>query len=428
MEGNMFLKSKTSKVLVSAVLLGHAGVAYADSIKVSGWHQLFDFSKPAILMAEKKYEEKNAGTDLIMVDTAFGQALQQATVSTIAGNPSDVIQLVAGWVPAMAEIGGLQPLDNLLTQKEINSIPKTSRDALSWDGDLVAVPWNPGPILMHYNRNLMKEAGLDPDNPPKTWPELKEAVMAICKLPERNGGSVYGVALRTSQNPNSAQWSVPIVYGHGGDVQVDNVPQVNNQSVSRALNWIADVVNSNCSPVGFGFAETRTLFAQERAGFIFEGPWGRGLVKNMSDGKLTVEPDGDVWVAQMPAAPDGNVKTIGNPIVATVSSKSKNPELAVDFIRTVLFDKEITDEFFTSSGLLPSSSMDILGSGIVGADAYAQLFVDALPFTYDTPIKSSKFNMIMGELAIGMQEVISGANADDVLVDVQAKIESKLKR
>jgi len=72
--------------------------------------------------------------------------------------------------------------------------------------------------------------------------------------------------------------------------------------------------------------------------------------------------------------------------------------------------------------------MDILGSGIVGADAYAQLFVDALPFTYDTPIKSSKFNMIMGELAIGMQEIISGANADEVLVEVQAKIESKLKR
>jgi len=34
----------------------------------------------------------------------------------------------------------------------------------------------------------------------------------------------------------------------------------------------------------------------------------------------------------------------------------------------------------------------------------------------------------MGELAIGMQEVISGANADEVLVEVQAKIESKLKR
>ena len=138
---------------------------------------------------------------------------------------------------------------------------------------------------------------------------------------------------------------VYVVYGHGGDIQVDNVPAVNNKSVSDALNWIAEIVNSNCSPVGFGFAETRTLFAQERAGFIFEGPWGRGLVKNMSDGKLTVEPKGDVWVAQMPAAPDGTVKTIGNPIVATVSSKSKNPELAVDFIRTVLFDRDITDEF-----------------------------------------------------------------------------------
>ena len=152
--------------------------AFSDeSIKVSGWHQTFDFSKEAIAMAERKYEDKNKDVDLVMVDTAFGQALQQATVSTIAGNPSDVIQLVAGWVPALAEIGGLQPLDNLLTAKEISSIPKTSRDALTWEGDLVAVPWNPGPILMHYNRNLMAEAGLNPDSPPKTWAELKDAVM-----------------------------------------------------------------------------------------------------------------------------------------------------------------------------------------------------------------------------------------------------------
>jgi hypothetical protein len=36
--------------------------------------------------------------------------------------------------------------------------------------------------------------------------------------------------------------------------------------------------------------------------------------------------------------------------------------------------------------------------------------------------------MIMGELAIGMQEVISGANANEVLVEVDKKIKSKLER
>ena len=196
-----------------------------------------------------------------------------------------------------------------------------------------------------------------------------------------------------------------------------------------ALDWIADVVNSNCSPVGFGFAETRTLFAQERAGFVFEGPWGRGLVKNMSDGKLTVDPDGDVWVSQMPAAPDGSM--LERLVIQSLQRYLQRQKiLNLLWISSELsfLTRDITDEFFTSSGLLPSSSMDILGSGLVGADAYAQLFVDALPFTYDTPIKSSKFNMIMGELAIGMQEVISGANADEVLVEVQAKIESKSKK
>ena len=110
-----------SGISVLTVILSQTAFS-AESIKVSGWHQTFDFSKEAIAMAERKYEDKNKDVDLIMVDTAFGQALQQATVSTIAGNPSDVIQLVAGWVPALAEIGGLQPLDNLLTEKEIMKV------------------------------------------------------------------------------------------------------------------------------------------------------------------------------------------------------------------------------------------------------------------------------------------------------------------
>lgn len=143
---------------------------------------------------------------------------------------------------------------------------------------------------------------------------------------------------------------------------------------------------------------------------------------------MTVAPDGDVWVSQMPGAPDGSTRTIGNPIVISVSSKSDQAEKTVDFIRTALFDTEVTDAFFISSGLLPTSNMDILRSGIVGESAYAQYFVEALPNTYDTPIKSSKFNAILNELSVGMQEIIAGGDTDEVLENVRKRVEVVLSR
>ena len=424
----MTLKQVLLSGAVSALAIANPLTSFADEIQVSGWHQLFDFSKEAVFLAIDKFEKKNEGTEVVLVDTAFGQALQQATVTTLAGNPSDAIQLVAGWVPAMAEIGGLASLNDLLTEDEINSIPQSSRDSLTFDGELLAIPWNPGPILVHFNRGLMAEAGLDPDAPPTTWGDLKDAAMKICALPDQDGGPIFGIALRTAQNPNSAQWSIPIIYGHGGDIVVDGEVSVDNDAVKAAMEWIKEIVQAECSPVGFSFGETRILFSQGRAGFIFEGPWGKGLVQNLSDGKMTVAPDGDVWVSQMPGAPDGSTRTIGNPIVISVSSKSDQAEKTLDFIRTALFDTEVTDAFFVSSGLLPTSNMDILTSGIVGESAYAQHFVTALPNTYDTPIKSSKFNAILSELSVGMQEIIAGGDTDEVLDNVRKRVEVVLSR
>ena len=250
----------------------------------------------------------------------------------------------------------------------------------------MAMPWVPGPIIMFYNRNLMEQAGLDPDAPPQTWPELIEAAKAICALPDVDGAPIYGIALRTARNPNSAQWTIPIIYGHDGDV-VDAEGNVtfDTPEVAAAYEWVKELTDSGCRPSGFTIDETRNTMAAGRAGFIFEGPWGRGLFNNLSGGAITTAADGDIWAAQMPMSPSGTRRTIGNPHEITISAGSENKEMAAEFIRHVIFDPEITTAYFEASSQLSTGSLPLLTSGVMGEDAYTQLFVEALPQHHRQP-------------------------------------------
>ena len=420
--------SKLPKLMLAAAIAFTATVAHAaDTITYSGWLGTYDKNADLIYQIQRKFKEKT-GADLKIVDTAFDKALNQATVTTMAGNPADAIHLIAGWVPAVQGIGGLEPLNDYFSEEKLETIPKALRDSVSVDGKLYALPWVPGPIHPHYNRNLMKEAGLDPDTYPQTWPELMDLIKKICALPDKDGAKIYGAALRTSQNPNSAQWSIPIMYGHGGDVQQDGEVMLDTPENAAAFAWLQEVATSGCTAVGHGHAESRNVFAAGRAGVIFEGPWGRGLVENMSSGKLTVKPDGDVWVAPMPMAPDGSRRTIGNPHEITMSSKSKNKELTAAFLDMLIFDEENTSMYFDINGQIPTSSMPLLMKGAVGEDAYSQIFIGSLGYTHDNPWKSPRFYAVMSKLAPEMQKIVKGGDIPAALAAADKSIQRLLSR
>lgn len=61
---------------------------------------------------------------------------------------------------------------------------------------LLAIPTASNGHMVYYNKQVFKEAGLDPEKPPKTWAEMDAAVRAIRaigKQPIALGGREYGV-------------------------------------------------------------------------------------------------------------------------------------------------------------------------------------------------------------------------------------------
>lgn len=424
------MKYLTTGLLALAMGTAAALPSQAEDLVYTGWLGTYGYLQPVAGMMEEKFESQNPGVDFIRQDVPFEKALDQAIVAHLGGNASDLIHLIPGWVPAMQSIGALAPLDDLFTAEELAQIPDAALDALRFeDGKLYALPWVPGPVMLFYNRNLLEQAGFDPDKQPETWDELKEMIMGVCALPAGDDGKIYGLALRSWSNPNAVQWSIPWIYGFGGDV-VDDEGNIafNTPETQAAYSWLQDIAEAGCAPEGFSVGETRNLMASGKAGFILEGPWGRGLFNNLSENSVKTAPDGDIWVAPLPPAPDGSHRTIGNSHVIAVSSKAEDKERAAAFIKLILFDKEITAKYYELSDQVSTPSIPLTSEGAMGEDAMTQVFVKELEVYNDSPIKHPKFYAILDQVVPEYQRILKGGDVEASLSNADKQIERLLSR
>ncbi|GAA1713817.1 extracellular solute-binding protein [Isoptericola hypogeus] len=86
------------------------------------------------------------------------------------------------------------------------------------DGHVYAIPAkNAYPVALHYNRQLFESAGLDPDQPPTTWDEVREYAKQIA---DANPG-VAGYATMTQNNTGGWQLTAQTASRGGRTVEVD---------------------------------------------------------------------------------------------------------------------------------------------------------------------------------------------------------------
>jgi ABC-type glycerol-3-phosphate transport system substrate-binding protein len=412
-------------LLASAMLAPFVSfAAHAQTtVSVLGWASVIDYRKGPWAKLVKAFEAENPGIRIRDVGVPTDEALNQITTMVLGGNAPDVAQVFGVWMPQLVQMGAVAPVDPFIPSGDLEKYPKISRDALTFDRHLMAVPFYPGPIMMFYNRDLLRKAGFE--SAPRTWAEFKNAVEKICKLPAEGGGKVYGIGLRTSRNPNSGQWAIPFIWGHGGKLVGENGKiTLTDPGTVAAFKWYQDLSKSGCTPEAAAHNDTRNLFAQGRAGFIFEGPWGKGITENLSGGKLKVGADANVWAAPMPAAADGRIRMMANDNPLVVFTQSKNKEAAIKFIRFIVDNQKAAEDFFTGTGEIATSNVEILSkSPVFSKEPLTQVMIDSMQYSDPMPINHPQQAAITDVIAVTMQKVMQGADPKKELEAAQAEVD-----
>jgi len=94
---------------------------------------------------------------------SYGDVEQKINAGIVAGNPATVTQLYENAITPIAE--ALVPIEDFLTQAEIDDIIPGLRDSATVNGKMYSVPWNKSIMILYYRKDLVPE-------PPTTWTEF----------------------------------------------------------------------------------------------------------------------------------------------------------------------------------------------------------------------------------------------------------------
>lgn len=155
-------------------------------------------------------------------------------------------------------------------------------NATDAEGRIYGIPIESYDLGLAYNRDLFEQAGLDPDDPPSTWNEVRTAAKAIT-----DSTGQAGYAQMTTDNTGGWIYTT-LLYAFGGTVEEPDGDgyraSFNSEEGRQALDYLRTLRwedNSMGADFLLNFAKIRETFAAGKIGMYIEAPFGiTTLVQN----------------------------------------------------------------------------------------------------------------------------------------------------
>ncbi|MFL1432340.1 MULTISPECIES: ABC transporter substrate-binding protein, partial [unclassified Nocardiopsis] len=268
-----------------------------------------------------QFEEENP--DIAVEVQEYNWTATTFTAQLAGGTLPDVFTVPFTDGRGLIERGQIAPIgDRVAELPYADSFnPNVAAAGSDADGTMWAVPIAAYGQGLHYNRTLFEEAGLNPDDPPTTWEEVREAAKTIS---EETGQAGY--AMMTSGNTGG--WILTThAYTLGGRTEaVDgdtatatiDTPQVREAlELLHTMRWEDDSMGAEFL---YEWDSINQAFASGRIGMHISGGGNYGNLYTQN----AIDPD-DYGLAAVPLADDPDAGVLGGGTLAVVSADAEEP-------------------------------------------------------------------------------------------------------
>lgn len=167
-----------SALLVSPVL--------AQTTDIEVWHTLSGPNRSEFQSIINQFNRSQSDVNVKLTHFRDQQRLEEEAAKALAGNRAkpDLVQLRDNRTPeVVAQHKDILPLHQLLAKHPIADaswfLDKTTDFVRDSRGRLLAFPYMAEVPVMFYNTDMYRRAGLDPNTPAATWPELQAHLLQV---------------------------------------------------------------------------------------------------------------------------------------------------------------------------------------------------------------------------------------------------------
>jgi sn-glycerol 3-phosphate transport system substrate-binding protein len=165
---------------VSVALPAHA------QIEIQWWHSMSGQLGEWLGGLAKGFNDSQKEYKVVPVfKGTYPESFAAAIAAFRAGNAPHILQVFeVGTASMMASKGAIVPVDQVMKTAGIKFdssvyVPAVAGYYTAPNGQMLSLPFNSSTTVFHYNKDAFRAAGLDPESPPKTWPEV---ALAAAKL------------------------------------------------------------------------------------------------------------------------------------------------------------------------------------------------------------------------------------------------------
>jgi arabinogalactan oligomer/maltooligosaccharide transport system substrate-binding protein len=305
-----------------------------------------DNEAPAYDELIKKFNEEYPDVTIKHEIVPFDQTQNKfKTAAEADSGAPDILRAEVAWTPEFASLGYLYALDGTAALE--NNFLETPLSSNVFDGKTYGVPQVTDTLGLMYNKALFEKAGLDPEAPPTTWDEVRDAAKAL-----KSKAGVDGLYINSG-----GYFLLPFLYGEGADL-VDTEAQtitVNSPEAVKGIETAQSLVEDGSAvkpTANDPYGTMMTLFKEQKVGMIINGPWEVAAISD--DPKFGgLE---NLGVAPVPAGSAGQGAPVGghNYVVYSGMDDAKAEAAAafIAFMSSAESEAFIADEL----GLLPGNA------------------------------------------------------------------------
>ena len=350
----MKFPSLTTLAVSVAALPALATAALAQT-EITWWHAMTGANNEVVETLSKEFNESQKEYKVTPVfKGTYPETLNAGIAAFRAKQPPHIIQVFdVGTGVMMGAEGAVKPVADILSMggkpfDKSQYLPGIVAYYSKPDGTMLSFPYNSSSPILYYNKDIFQKAGLDAENPPKTWPEVFEAARKI----KTSGAAPCGltstwltwIGLENFAAWNNLQYSTE----ENGLASTDSELKFNTEPFAKHFQNIADLAKEGAFRYGGRTAEAKQLFLSQECAILTESSGGLGdVIKSGINYGLGQLP----YYADLEGAPQNTIP--GGASLWVFGGKSDDEYKGVAAFFNFLSQTEIQARLHQKSGYLP---------------------------------------------------------------------------